>query len=175
MVTTAGGHCRVGVPRVGGELFPPLLAWEVAARSQQCCRYQGLGLQHMFVFCFVLKTLQYLLNQGPGQDPRTVARTSPLALLKEAAAEGVGRGNLDCWKSPSSGRAWTLGKAGRRSNLQLTPLPLDALLRLEHSKMRSPPSCLGKPEAVGRGTLECRVRLLGRKELPTGPRFGGLV
>lgn len=73
--------------------------------------------------CF-LKTLQYLLNQGPGQDPRTVAGPAPVALLKEAAAEGGSLGNSDCWEGLSSGGAWQVGKAGGRSNLQFTPLPL---------------------------------------------------
>lgn len=34
---------------------------------------------------------------------------------------------------------------------------------------------LGKLEAVGRSSQECGVQLLGRKDLPTGPRFRGPV
>lgn len=50
IVTTAGAAPECGVLRVGGEQFPLLSAWEAAASSKQCCGYQGLGLQHMFVF-----------------------------------------------------------------------------------------------------------------------------
>lgn len=46
-----------------------------------------------------------------------------MVILKEAAAEEGGKlGNLDFWGSPSSGRAWKLGKAGR--SLQFTPFLL---------------------------------------------------
>lgn len=105
-------------------------------------------------FFFFFKPLQYLLNQGPGQDPRTVAGPVPKMLLKEAAAEG-GIWNLDCWGSPRSGWPWKLGKVGRRSDLQLTPLPcafFRALLHLKHLKIISVP---GKLDAVGRAIRDC--------------------
>ena len=159
-------------PVVGGQAGSSFLSSRLGGgcSSRQCCGYQGLGLQHIFFF---FKPLQYLLNQGPGQDPRTVAGPVPMMRLKEAAAEG-GSWNLDCWGSPRSGRPWKLGKVGRRPDLQVTPLPLCLFQGTFASQALEDHQCSWKTRSSGQSNQGLLgLQLLGKKDLPAGPRFRG--
>lgn len=101
-----------------------------------------------------------------------------MALLKEAAAEGASLRNLDFWKSLSSGRIGSWGKAGSRWYLQLTPFPLflpQGTFASRGLKVICLPSCLEKPEAACGDIQESKAHLLGRRDLPVGPRFRSLV
>jgi hypothetical protein len=127
--------------------------------------------------CLFLKNVAIPFKSEPWTGSKDSSRVQPSGCFLKKQLHREGKAALGAWLAgtPSSGRAWKLGKVGRSSPGCPTPSSsvLNALLSLEHLGEMKSFKLPGKARAMDR-VLEMWGLLLGRKEdLSTGQRPQG--